>query len=189
MALPASVSSDQPAVHLALSPDHPALAEGSPFLLDPITSEPYIAVPDTNLIVTPARVTDIPHHVALLNHPSVDPYVFSPPKPYTETHATDRILLNRKWELEIFDKWAKGEGVTGLPVGTIREKREGREDVFVGTLGVTRENSLVEIKEEEERKKVVELNVRRTAGDPEILWTWFCEYLGDALCSSLTDLS
>lgn len=72
--------------------------------------------------------------------------------------------------------------MTGLPVGTIRERREGdTEDRFVGELGVIRETGFYEIPDEGERKKAIELNQSRLAGDPSILWTWFCEsYRGGA---------
>ncbi|ORY72567.1 hypothetical protein BCR35DRAFT_307571 [Leucosporidium creatinivorum] len=154
---------------LTLPSSHPSLSSAGPFLLNPLTSEPYLPIPGTSLILTPSRSSDIPHRVALLTSPSVDPFVFSPPRPYTTDHATERFHTQRSDEQDIFDAW-ESKGVTGLPVGTIRERREGEtKDRFVGELGFLKETGFHEIRDEEERKKAIESNKSKPPGDPSIL--------------------
>lgn len=154
---------------LTIPESHPATAT---FQLH--RGEPFLAIPQVSgLILTPARSNDIPERSRMMQSPSVDPWVFSPPKPYTEEAAAIRFAEQSKTEREIFERW--DEGVLGLPTGTMRLRQEGREDRFVGEVGIKREDDYTEIEDEAERNKAIEENLQRPPGDPKIRWTLYCE--------------
>lgn len=176
--------------YLTLEKDHPALKNpSSPFKLTETTSEPFIPIPDLPLILTPARREDIPKRVKMLVSPSVDPWLFSAKA--TPAAAEERFKEQSAEEQNIFDDWS--EGVSGLPTTTIRLREEGKEDVFVGEVGVKREDDYTEIEDEAERLAAVKKNLQKTAGDPTIRWTLFCEFFrrqtSDEVIAEVSDLS
>lgn len=189
----ATIPTAEPAEHLTLSATSRAVqTAASPLQLSSITSSPYLPLPhpSLNLIFTPARFSDIPLRVDLLSSPSVDPFIFSPPRPYTAEHALTRFLAVRKEEQEIFVEWETTGAVRGLPLSTIREVKSDGSEEFVGEAGCIREAGYYEIEDEAERAKTVQMNLALPPGDPKIRWTWFCpsqdRFSPNAVGSSLT---
>jgi RimJ/RimL family protein N-acetyltransferase len=151
------------------------------------------------LILTPARHSDIQARVKLISDPSVDPWLWSPMRPYTTADALERFHQLRSSEQRMFDEWAalavaaaaaaddddcaaSGPGspptsvsCSGFPLGAIRCRNDvDGTDVLLGEMGVRREDHYVDVVDEAERQQAVERNLARPIGDPEILWTWFC---------------
>ena len=63
----------------------------------------------------------------------------------------------------------------GIPSKRLGRWNEHGEVSFLGELGVFREASFLEVREGEDRDQAVSDNLGRKSGDPEIVWTMFCE--------------
>ena len=74
-------------------------------------------------------------------------------------------------------RWLQSGTVEGCPFQAIREVGADGTETFVGELGVFRESTFIEVAQGAERDSVVETNLARAPGDPEIVWTMFCESL------------
>lgn len=185
-----------PASHVAFQASH------SPLQRSQSTGEPYLPLTyrlptaddseasPVHFVLTPARYSDLQARVEQINDPSVDPWLWSPLKPYTIEAALERFLQVRKDEQNLFDTWARdrshssasrsdsslsSSGISGLPLGAIRSRHDlDGTEVFLGELGVRREDDFLEIVDPIERERAVKQNVANPNGDPEILWTWFC---------------
>ena len=130
--------------------------------------------PFTDYFMTPFRLSDGPSFVNLVRDPSVDPWLFSPPKPYLLSDAEKRIAGQMKSAKKILETWEGG--VEGWPLAILRRRKEDGSEEFVGDLGVGREDDFLEVGDAEERERKTGENERRERGDPEILWTMGCKF-------------
>lgn len=178
--------------HVAItSPSLRALISSrSPLLFSP-SHEPYLPFPPdspfSSYFMTPFRLSDAPSFVHLVRDPTVDPWLFSPPKPFLLADAEKRIKGQMSSANKILASWVNG--VEGWPCAVLRMRNEDGSDEFVGDLGVEREEDFLEVEDLEERQSKVEENGRRERGDPEIIWTMGCESVVLGLATSLIDSS
>jgi len=118
---------------------------------DESTYEPYLPFPASfpikGLRLTPARTTDAPKFVEILNHPLVYPNLYGPPYPLPLKNAEGWVRGSQVAANEVFAAWAADNmAPTALnPFNTIRHIEGGSDgtDVFVGemALGKSQDNT------------------------------------------------
>ncbi|KAJ1301431.1 hypothetical protein OPQ81_008689 [Rhizoctonia solani] len=104
----------------------------------------------------------------------------TPPYPYLREHC-DAWLRDRVREYEIaLVHMTKLDGDVGFlgsfPLRHIREVRPDGTEIFLGDVGLIRENAFCEIRDEEARAARVKTNLNLPIGDPNIVWM-FGDYL------------
>lgn len=173
---PAMSSDLESRVHVASPSRRTLISSQSPLLFSP-SHEPYLPFPPdspfSSYFFTPSRVSDAPSLVELMGDPTVDPWLFSMPRPYLLTHAEEYIASQIASPKIILEVWEAG--ADGWPCAVLRRRNEdGDSDEFVGNFGVGREGRFLAIENLDERRQMVEENEKRARGDPEIVWTMGC---------------
>ena len=151
------------------------ISSQSPLRFSP-SHEPYLSFPSdspfSSYVFTPSRLSDGPALVLLLNDPSVDPWLFSMPRPYLLSHAEEYAASQMASQRKLLAEWEAG--IVGWPCAVLRKRNEEGGDEFVGNFGVGREGRFLDVEDVEERRAKVEENVGRACGDPATVWTMGC---------------
>lgn len=156
-----------------------SISAASALRFDATTNEPFLPFPVDSPFaeyrLTPPRLSDVHDKVTAVNSPSIQPWLASTPVPATSTWVQNRIIVEQKRALETLLAWdpmstSAKRWARGLPVGVIRKRVEGGEDVYAGDLGIGREAYFLMAEGEEERRRWSDENARREVGDPEIVW-------------------
>ncbi|CAE6450762.1 unnamed protein product [Rhizoctonia solani] len=152
---------------------------------NPQTDEPFIALPApySNIRLTPPRLSDADHVLEVMNAPKVIMNFATPPYPYLREHC-DGWLRDKIQEYESamvhITKVNEDVGFLDLlPLRHIREVGPDGAEIFLGDIGLIRENGFCDIRDEEARAAKVNTNLNLRLGDPNIVWTF-----GDYLCPS-----
>ncbi|BGO94017.1 hypothetical protein NBRC10512_003650 [Rhodotorula toruloides] len=146
--------------------------------------EPYFPLPphptSPPLIVTPYRPTDIPSVMRTLNDPQVAYQLVGPPYPYTDNDAHGWSELRRRETEKVFnevlgpkaEQALRGEEVDNWVVGDWALGNVRRADgEWVGDFGLCRW-AFEDVPDAEERKKLVDENAAKEAGDPMLAWSY-----------------
>ncbi|KAF8584600.1 hypothetical protein K439DRAFT_1660680 [Ramaria rubella] len=134
------VAVPDPAAQEAVRDNLNARTSSQKIHFDPKTHEPYLPFPSSckvaNLRLTPARASDAPSYMDLLNDPTVYPRLFGPPYPFPLARAEGWTRGSQKRSQEVFHAWTAGEwSKTALnPFNCIRRVLDGEPDIFVGEL-------------------------------------------------------
>ncbi|KAF8889271.1 GNAT domain-containing protein [Infundibulicybe gibba] len=146
-----------------------------PLKLNPHTGEPYLALDGkfANIIITPPRLSDARPSTAIMNDPSVYPWMGfgGPQHPYLEERAETWVRgVKSKCEHALRELQAAGDAaiVDGCPVRHIREVGDDGSEVFIGDIGIIRA-SWTEV-ESSERLALIRENASREKGDPAVIW-------------------
>jgi len=148
--------------------------------VDPATQEPYLRLPHfhSNIIITPPRDADVSSIVEVLNDPKVYVWLDSVPHPFTEDMARAWVqrakaksdeVLHGPLGLEQGTFKLDGAYFGDCPFSSIRTVKGDGSQVCIGDVGVRR-SKFLHVEDEAARKKFVEENDRREAGDPDIVW-------------------
>lgn len=159
------------------------ISSESPLLFSPTTFEPYLPFPSTsthysNFRITPSRRSDLDAQVRMFNSPSVTPWTFSAPRPYTSEFGKRKIETAVAESRLMLLEWGKAgsesrKGRIGVPVTTIRDGEEGE---MVGSIQFGRHALFRDLEDVEERERQVELNKVREWGDLELVMTMGCTW-------------
>ncbi|KAI5476252.1 acetyltransferase, GNAT family [Pseudohyphozyma bogoriensis] len=165
------------------------ISSTSPLLFSP-SHEPYLPIAShPGFILTPARLPDVKPFVEGMNSPSVSQWLYGPPNPVTEDWAAKRVQDDVDRAQKVLDEWELG--VMEPPIRTIRFRKDGEPDVYVGDIFFRRDDHLPGIKDEAERAAAVKLNMERKRGDKDVVWTQgfflLSEYGGKGLMSAVLD--
>ncbi|KAK4700657.1 hypothetical protein P7C70_g5585, partial [Phenoliferia sp. Uapishka_3] len=147
------------------------ISASSPIRFDSATNEPYLPFPSTSKFasfrLTPPRLSDVPCKVAATNSSHIQPWLNSAPVPATDKWALQSIVVDQEEISKFLDDWPRE--VRGCPFRVIREVTADG-DSYAGEMQVGREMGYVASDTQEERTKLMEMNLARAAGDPEIDW-------------------
>ncbi|KAJ7308518.1 GNAT domain-containing protein [Mycena albidolilacea] len=141
------------------------------------TGEPFVRLPApfSNIIITPPRISDAEASAAILSEDAVSQWLgpTGPGSAYTVAQA-ESWLTKLKAQTDALVEELGGATephgvVSGCPLRHIREERADGTEVFLGDVGLVRSN-FSEIRDTEERARLVAENNARVAGDPEIVW-------------------
>lgn len=147
------------------------------------TGEPFVRLPApfSNIIITPPRISDAEPSAAILSEDAVSQWLgpTGPGSAYTVAQA-ESWLTKLKAQTDVLVEELGGATephgvVSGCPLRHIREERADGTEVFLGDVGLVRSN-FNEIRDTEERARLVAENNARVAGDPEIVWHISCMY-------------
>ncbi|KAF7317747.1 Acetyltransferase, GNAT family [Mycena kentingensis (nom. inval.)] len=145
------------------------------------SAKPILRLPALwiNIVITPPRLSDAAPSVAIMNDPAVAPNMgVTPEKPYTIERAEAWIAKVKgacDAAVHQMQDASAGAGeqlkfaIGGCPVRHIREVRADGEEVYIGDVGLAR-SGFLNVKDKEERARLVAENEARVAGDPEIVW-------------------
>jgi len=153
-----------------------------PLEINPHTGEPFLRLPapNDNIILTPPRLNDAKSLVSIMNDPKVVTWLEGPPVPYLDEHADEWLATVVKQSEDILAELKEEErlnpdgplkAVGICPVRYIREVRPDGTDVCLGDIWIHR-SQMEEVLDPDERKKAVEENDAKEAGDPSIVWTF-----------------
>ncbi|CAE6425542.1 unnamed protein product [Rhizoctonia solani] len=149
---------------------------------NPQTNEPFIALPApySNIRLTPPRLSDADAVLEIMNTPEIIMNFATPPYPYLKEHC-DGWLQDKIREYEsAMVCITKVDGDVGfldlLPLRHIREIGPNGTEIFLGDIGLIRENGFCQIQDEEAREAEANINLTIPVGDPNIVWT-FGDYL------------
>lgn len=140
-----------------------------PLQLNEATGEPYLQLPSphSKIRITPIRPSDAGMVITYLNDPRVYEFLAGPPFPYTEENANDWISRCKASSDAIFSEIMEGNiFVGGCPVRSIREVQEDGTEVFIGDIGIDREDPDGPWVDAENAE-----NMNKRVGDPTIMWS------------------
>jgi len=154
-------------------------------------NQPFIRVPhsQSQLILTPPRLTDSEAVFAILNDRRVYMNLLGPPFPYTQRDWDDWFPTISKTAADALSEYTEAEKVrqagngttqkwvsTGLPVMAIREVSEDTGDMtFLGEINIRR-RAFLTVLDEDERKRMKDGNDSFAPGDPRIQWEVGCKF-------------
>ncbi|THH31709.1 hypothetical protein EUX98_g2470 [Antrodiella citrinella] len=118
-----------------------------PLQTDPETGEPFFRLPAPleNIIITPARPTDVTDLITVLDNPAVYKWLDGAPHPFLEEHAMDRSGKMTNQSEQVLKEMRKAEEAfpneprqfaSGSPVNVIREVQADGSQVYVGDIKV-----------------------------------------------------
>lgn len=152
----------------------PGLLEKSPrnnvLQVHPKTGEVFLRLPapNDNIVVTPPRPSDAQDIAAIMNDERVAMKFSIPPYPYTYEHAVSYLEA----ETERHRNAVEENGFfSECPVQVIRERRADGEEILIGEAKFSR-SKFYNVQDEEEARRLAQINYARPVGDPEIVWTF-----------------
>ncbi|KAF7295809.1 N-acetyltransferase domain-containing protein [Mycena chlorophos] len=152
------------------------LDQFSPLSRNPTSSELFLRLPSphANIVLTPPRPSDAPALLAILNDSEVYPWLGRPSGSHTLEEAEALLVDYTRASNDAIQALTDAAGqkelvfVEGSPVRSIREELADGTDVFIGLISIKRCNWWDV--PAGEREKLMETNMARTTGDPEIVW-------------------
>ncbi|CAE6443485.1 unnamed protein product [Rhizoctonia solani] len=149
---------------------------------NPQTNEPFIALPApySNIRLTPPRSSDADYVLEVMNTPEVIMNFATPPYPYLREHCDEWLREKIREYEDAMVHITKVDGDVGFldlsPLRHIREVGPDGAEVFLGDIGLIRENGFCEIRDEEARGAKLNANLNLPLGDPNIVWTFGTTY-------------
>lgn len=153
-----------------------------PLEIDPRTGEPFLRLPNDNIILTPPRMSDVKSLAPIINDPRVSIWLEGPPIPYRDEYAEEWLAIIVKQSEDILGELREEEQlnpggslklVGGCPVRHIREVLPDGTDNYLGDIRICRA-PMEEVLDPEERTRAVAANEGKAVGDPSIVWTFGC---------------
>ncbi|CAE6536330.1 unnamed protein product [Rhizoctonia solani] len=147
-----------------------------------ITNEPFIALPapHSNVRLTSAQLSDVDSILPIMNSPDVAMNFSSPPFPFLRVHCEawlrDRVRDYENTMIHIRNVDGDVGYIDVFPLRHIREVGPNGAEIFLGDVGLDREDAFEDIGDVEARKARVAENAGPPTGDSDIVWS-FGDYI------------